>query len=123
MSNLVFFTCPSLQILGKTSKVFFSDFRIFGESLIKRNYHNSRTSDNTDMKLGSVTKLYKRKETKSKKFDDEFMSETVTSLSFFQFAAIRKPNSGRISCKTFYLSKTENRTKKSLTQLSYYCFE
>ena len=24
---------------------------------------------------------------------------------------------------TFYLTKTENRTKKSLTQLSYYCFE
>ena len=24
---------------------------------------------------------------------------------------------------TFYLTKTENRTKKSLTQLSHYCFE
>ena len=24
---------------------------------------------------------------------------------------------------TFYLTKTENRTKKSLAQLSYYCFE
>ena len=24
---------------------------------------------------------------------------------------------------TFYVTKTENRTKKSLTQLSYYCFE
>ena len=24
---------------------------------------------------------------------------------------------------TYYLTKTKNRTKKSLTQLSYYCFE
>ena len=35
------------------------------------------------MKLGSVTKLDKTKETKSKKFDDDFMSEIVKSLSFF----------------------------------------
>ena len=39
------------------------------------------------MKLGSVTKFHKRKETKSKKFDDNFMSEIVKSLSFFQFTA------------------------------------
>ena len=34
------------------------------------------------MKLGSVTKLVKRKETKSKKIDDDFMSEILTSLHF-----------------------------------------
>ena len=28
-----------------------SDFRISGQSLIKENYHNSRTSDEIDMKL------------------------------------------------------------------------
>ena len=42
------------------------------------------------MKLGSVTKLDKRKETKSKKKkknDDDSMSEIVTTLSFFQFTA------------------------------------
>ena len=38
------------------------------------------------MKLGSVTKLDKGKEKKSKKFDDDFMSEIVTSLSFFRFS-------------------------------------
>ena len=45
-----------------------------------------------------------------------------------QFGTIR--NSGRIVCKTyismnitFYLTNTENRTKKSLTQLSRYYFE
>ena len=55
----------------------------------------------------------------------------VIFLIYGQFGAIRKPESGRIVCKTymfinsnlFYFIKTENRTKKSLTQLShYYCF-
>ena len=47
-----------------------------------------------------------------------------------QFGTIRKPYSERIVCKTYifvnsnlYITKTENRTQKSLTQLSYYCFE
>ena len=55
----------------------FSNFRISIESLIKRNCHNSRTSDDIDMKLGSVTKLDKRKETKSKKIDDDFSCQKV----------------------------------------------
>ena len=47
---------------------------------------------------------------------------------YSQFEAIRKPDSGRIELTfslitTFYLTKTENRTEKSLTQLSHYCFE
>ena len=50
-----------------------------------------------------------------------------------QFGAIQKPESEHIVYKTyifisrlivtFHLTKTENRTKKSLTQLSHYCFE
>ena len=47
-----------------------------------------------------------------------------------QFGAIRKPDSGSMVCKTyisliaiFYLTKTENKTKKYLTQISCYCFE
>ena len=51
-------------------------------------------------------------------------------LIYGQFGAIQKLDSGRIVCKTYifikvnlYLMKTENRTKKHLTQLSYYCFE
>ena len=35
-----------------------------------------------DMKLGSATKLDKKKESKSRKFDNDFMLEIVTSLSF-----------------------------------------
>ena len=60
--------------------------------------------------------------------------EIVTSLSFFQFMANLEPSRSQIpdawSVKltfsltiTFYLTKTENRTKKSLRQLSHCCFE
>ena len=45
-----------------------------------------------------------------------------------QSGAIWKPDSGRIVCKIYifinsnlFSYKTENRTKKSLTQLSHYC--
>ena len=34
-----------------------SDFRISGQSVMKGNCHNSRTSDDIDMKLGPVTQL------------------------------------------------------------------
>ena len=62
------------------------------------------------------------------------MSENCDAIVIFliydQFGTIQKPDSGRIVCKTYifinnnhYLTKTENRTKKSLTQPSYYCFE
>ena len=60
--------------------------------------------------------------------------QIVTSLSFFGFLANLEQSGGRIpdteSAKvmfsvivTFCLTKTENRTKKSQTQLSHYCFE
>ena len=45
---------------GQNSDEGTSHFQIFGQSLIKENSHNSRASDDTDMKLGSATKLYKR---------------------------------------------------------------
>ena len=49
------------------------------------------------MKLGSVTKLDKRKTATSKKFDNYVMSGNWDIIVFFpiygQFAAIRKPDS------------------------------
>ena len=88
------------------------------------------------MKLGPVTKLDKKNKTTSKKFNDNVMSANcgviVIFLIYGQFGAIRKPDSGRIVCKPFsliatlYLTKTENRSKKSLTQSlnpSHYYFE
>ena len=85
------------------------------------------------MKLGSVNKLDKRNKTISKKFYFDIMSSNFDFIVIFpiygQFGAIPKPDSGRIICKTYifinsnFLSyKNENRTKKSLIELSQYCF-
>ena len=85
------------------------------------------------MTLGPVTKIDKRKKTNSKKFDDDIMSEICDVIVVFpiygQFEAFQKPDSRCTVCKTytfketFYLTKTENKTKKCRRQLSHYCFE
>ena len=62
--------------------------------------------------------------------------QIVTSLSYFHFMADLHLDSNKVivnenvSIKLkfsltimFYFTKTESKTKKSLTQLSYYCFE
>ena len=65
MPNFVFPICQSPDI-GQNSDGGISYFQISGQPLIKGNYHNSRTSDDNDMKLGPVTKLDKRNKTTSK---------------------------------------------------------
>ena len=86
------------------------------------------------MKLGPVTNLDKRNKTTSKKKMMMSCWQIVTSLSFFQFMAnleqfkiwIPDAESVKVTFSlrvTFYLTKTENRIKKSLTHLSQYCFE
>ena len=99
---MVFLTFPSRQILDGG----ISDFPISGQSLIKRNCRNSRTSDDIDMKLGPVTKRDKRNK-KRQKNDDDVMSENCDVIAIFliygQFGAIRKPDLGRIVCKTYIL--------------------
>ena len=67
MPSLVSVTCPSLQILGNTQTGYFR-FPDSGQSVMKENCHNSRNSDDIDMKLGPVTKLDKRNKIKSKKY-------------------------------------------------------
>ena len=57
--------------------------------------------------------------------------QIVTSLSFFRFMANLEQYASRVRDvklkifinSNFYLKKTENKTKKTLTQLSHYCFE
>ena len=102
------------------------------KSLIKENYHKSRNSDDMDMKLRPVTKLYNRNKTTSKNFDDDIMSENcgiiIIFLIYGQFGAIRNLDSKSAKLMfslivTFYLTKIEKRTKKSLPQLSQYCFD
>ena len=80
------------------------------------------------MKLGPVTKLGKRNNTTSKKFDDDFCREIVTLLSFFGFLVNLEHPGGQIpntwSAKvmflvivTFCLIKTESRTKTAVILL------
>ena len=86
------------------------------------------------MKLGPVTKYDKKNKKPQKKLMMTSCRKIVTSLSFFAFFAILEQSTNRIpdteSAKvmfsvivTFCLTKIENRTKKSLTMLSHYCFE
>ena len=100
--------------------------------LVKENCkRNSRTSDDIGMKLGPVTKLDKRNKATSKKKAMSANCVVIVIFSIYdQFGAIWKPDSQCKSVKltfslavTFCLAKTENRTKKSPTQLSHYCFE
>ena len=79
------------------------------------------------MKLGRVTKLGKRNKTTSKHFDDDVMLCGCKAIaSYNQFTANLEQSRNRIpdassvklifsSTVTFYLTKTENRTNKSLT--------
>ena len=83
------------------------------------------------MKLGPVTKLDKINKTTSKKFYDDVMSSNCDVIVIFpiygQFGAIRKPYSGGIVCKTYIFINSNflsyKKSKKSLTELSQYCFE
>ena len=86
------------------------------------------------MKLGPVTKFDKRNKTTSKNIDDAIMLADCHGVVVFpiygQFGAIQKPDSGPIVCKIYIFIKsnllfykTENTTKKSITQLPHYCFE
>ena len=94
------------KILGKISDVGISDSQISGQSLIKENYNNSRTSDDINMKLGPVTKRDKRNKTTSKKFDNDAMSENcdvIVILSIYgQVGVIRMTNSGLESAKVMF---------------------
>ena len=109
--NLVSLSCPSLQILGKTQTEVFPISGFLGQSLMKENCHNSRTSDDIDMKLGPVTKFDKRNKTMQKKFDDNVMSANCDVIAIFsiygQFGAIWKSDSGRIVCKTYIFIKSD----------------
>ena len=57
---------PQSPDIGQNSDEGISAFRISGQSLIKENGHNSRASDNIEMRLGPVTKLDNRNKATSK---------------------------------------------------------
>ena len=57
------------------------------------------------MKLGPVAKIDKRNKANFKKIDDDVMSTNCDLMVIFpiygQFGTIRKPDFGRIVCKTY----------------------
>ena len=125
---------PQSPDIGQNSGGGISDFQISGQSLIKVNCHNSRTSDDIDMKLGPVTKLDKRNKIIAKNLTITSCRQIMTSFSFFRFMANLEKSGSRIpdtqSVKltfsltvTFYLTKSASRTKTSLKQFSCCCFQ
>ena len=85
-------------------------FPISGQSLIKENCHNSRTSGDIDMKLGPVTKLEKRNKATSKNFDYDVMSGNCDIIVIFyifgQFRAVRRLDSRKGVCKSYDFSNS-----------------
>ena len=90
--------------IGKNSDGGISNFQISGKSFIKENCHNSRASDDIDMKLGLVTKVGKKNKSNLTKVDDDAMSENCDAIVIFttcgQFGAIPKKVN-----RTMYLLK------------------
>ena len=76
---------------GQNSDGGISDFQISGQFLIKQECHNSRTSDDIDMKLGPVIKHEKGNKMTSKKLNMTSCWQVVTTLSFFRFMASLNP--------------------------------
>ena len=110
------------------------DSQISGQSFMKDNFLNSRFIYDIDMKLGPVTKFDKKIRRHQKKLMMMSCQQIVISLIFFQFMANLEQFGSQITeawslklifslTLTLYLKKSQNRTKKYLTQLSYYCFE
>ena len=83
MPNLVSLTRPSLQILDEIQTGVFPISGFLVKSLINKNGHNSRTSNDIVMKLGPATKLDKRNRATSKKFDDDFVLTNYDVVVFF----------------------------------------
>ena len=83
---------PHSSDIGQNSDGGISDFFNPGQLLLKGNCHNSRTSDDIEMKFKPVTKLDKRTKKKSKRIDDGVMSENCDVIVIFpihnQFRAI-----------------------------------
>ena len=89
--------------MGQNSDGGISDFLISGQSLIKRNCHNSKSVDDIDIKLRPVTKIDKRNKTTSKKSACDVILRNCDVIAIFSIygrvGAIWKPDG--IVCKTY----------------------
>ena len=86
---------------------------------------------NLDQQLNLTREIQQRQKRKN---DDDIMTANCDAIVFFPIMANLQPSRSKIPdlwclkltfslTKTFYFTKTENRAKKSLTQLSCYCFK
>ena len=74
------------------------------------------------MKPVPVTKLEKTNKQRQKNLTMTSCQQILMSLTFFRFMT-NLEQSGSRNDKVFYLTETENRTKKSITQFLHYCSE
>ena len=74
---------PQSPVVGQNSDGVNSNFRIYGQSVKKENCHNSKTSDDIDMKIEPVTKVNKRNKRSSKKIEDDVMSANFDVIVIF----------------------------------------
>ena len=95
----------SFILLLQSSDGSICNFRISCQSLTKENYHDCRTIDEIEMKLGPVTKIGKRNRVTSKSSDNDIIKANydviVIFLIYDQFGAIRKLISRRIVSKSY----------------------
>ena len=126
--NLVSPVAPISRYWSKFRLVY---FQFLVKFLLYKNFHNFKTSNNIDMKLEPVNKLNRNTTTSKEIWRWRRVGKLWRRCHFFrfgQFGIIRKPKirTHRLFLKfslitTFCATKTENRTKISLTQPSYYC--
>ena len=111
---------PQSPDIGQNSDRGISDFRASGQSLIKENCHNSTTSNDTEIKPGSVTTNDKRNKQPLKTIDNDIVSAnrdaTVIFSIYDQFGVIWKPDSGLIVLKTYMFFNSNLLSKKNWSQ-------
>ena len=83
MPNLISLTRPSLQIFGSTQTGGISHFRISGQSLLKINWHNSKTNSDIGMKFGPATQLDRRNKATSTKLGNNVMLANCDVIVIF----------------------------------------
>ena len=71
---------PHSPHIGQNTNGDITHFRIFGQFFLKENCHNSRASDDVDMKRKAVTKPDKRSKARSKNVNNDVKSGNCWSI-------------------------------------------
>ena len=101
------FFLPSIENIGQNWHRDISNFLISGQFLINKNLHNSRTTNDIDMKLRPESKLDKKNTKTSNVLTMTFWIKSasryiIVVYSIYQkFGAIRKPASVSTVCNTY----------------------